>query len=416
MEEAKEDGNDDTSDFTIPVQEDQSTLVARRDQILAIRNMVSANGPIPISYVQRMALATLFRFQHPGHDRLRLENVANGFSAQDPTVYIVDRVVCTNWSTHRFVPGDIVTYKVSFHGLEGIILGVTEDHSKVAILNLNYEDERFIVEHYSAANFNGGFPNRNDRRQITDRFDDWILRSEDEQKETDSESVSVESTEEDQKPELLNGETLVVTKEDIVKIRNLTPDNGHLPIHAKQRKRLYKLLRLHSYDHSYLRIEGLRNGLGEEDPTEYCVVPKVCRSFGNHGLNPGDIITYSVSFDGLEGMVIGITRDRKKLGILNVNYGHEKYILEHYRCEHVFGGHPAPRDKRTLSEKFIDRGMKNSEVHRYHDEILVPFLEAAFTEWFPLPVVHTVALYVAEMSTVEDFSLSLKSKSNCCIS
>ena len=107
-------------------------------------------------------------------------------------------------------------------------------------------------------------------------------------------------------------------------------------------------------------------------------------------------------------MILGVSRDRSSMAILNLNYAQEQYVLEHYSERHILGGYPRAADKRTLTSKFIDRGMTNPEVKQYYDNVLLPFLLEFFLEnldWFPNPVVETIAVYVAEMTSIEDFAL-----------
>ena len=98
------------------------------------------------------------------------------------------------------------------------------------------------------------------------------------------------------------GDMVEVTKSAILKIRNMTKENGHVAITDEQRKALWKLFRMHDYNYSYLRLKGLQDGFaqnhGVSEEPYYITIPKTVQSFGKHGLTPGDIITYSVSYTG----------------------------------------------------------------------------------------------------------------------
>jgi len=360
--------------------------------------MGAEHGPYePISMRQRAALCELFQLEEGTHTHVQIEGLTNGFNQGASSIYCALPNVC--FSDTRVNPGDILTYRVSFDGLEGMVIGSTEDHKQVAILNLNYADARYLVEHYDREYVFGGFPNRQDIRQLSDPFTDWV------EKIDHIEDVY------DEPDEVPNEDTIFVTKEDIFKVRKMASHFGDIAIEPEQRKALWKLFKMHDYDHTYVKLQNIFDGFfavhGEQESC-YITTPKVCRAFGNHGLEAGDILTYSVSYNGLEGMILGVSRDRSTMAILNLNYAQDQYVLEHYSEQHILGGYPRAGDKRELTLKFIDRGMTNPEVKQYYDQTLLPFLFEFFLEnldWFPNPVIETIANYVAEMTSIEDFAL-----------
>lgn len=384
-----------------------SKLIITKEQILEVRNHPSLvhGRHMPILGMQRRSLLELLQLENPSHEELEIQGMTNGFKNDDSTTYVTTPDVCFQHTGVR--PGDILTYRVSFDGLEAMVLGCTADLSKVAVLNLNYEDSRYIIEHYEDRYVFGGFPNPQDVRKLSEELVDWMTFDE---SETESDSLA---------GCVHNGAMVVVKKEELIKIRKMEKRHGHLSITKKQRKELWKLFRMHDCEFSYLRMEGLVDGFathihGEEPEPFYITIPKIVQSFGNHGLSPGDIITYSVSYTGLEGMVLGVTRDRRQIAVLNLNYGQERYLLEHYSIQNIFGGYPSINDKRQLTSKFVDRGLENSDVKQYHDQVLLPFLKEQFLHYqafVPVVLIETIAEYVAEMTSIEDFALLLKKKS-----
>eukprot|EP00494_Astrolonche_serrata_P003177 UN03183 len=74
----------------------------------------------------------------------------------------------------------------------------------------------------------------------------------------------------------------------------------------------------------------MTNGFAPDEPTEYIVTPSISRKYGNMPLRCGDMVGYRESYHGLHGLIIGLTKDEKKMALININFSNEKFVLEHY--------------------------------------------------------------------------------------